>query len=199
MLRILLLMLITSGCAVAPFATDHTANPLGEGNKGMDLGFSPAPYLQFTYGLNDVADVGGGIEVQLGYSLYAYGKYNFYTQRNKGCSLSLLGGGGIGRSIINTQFLFAGPIGSYRYNKFEAFVHPRFNYLMYDRFNVGSGNSSTDGFSFDGGKFYYWQLSGGVQYYFSPRFALGLTGIIMPPAPGEPVYGAPGLSMLFRF
>lgn len=193
------IFLIFSSCAIAPFATDHSAAPLGKDNKAIDLGLSPAPYFQFAYGVNDDIDFGAGLELQLGYSLYAYGKYNLYTQRAKGFSLGLLGGAGLGRSVINTQFFFAGPIGSYRNNKFEVFVHPRYNYLRYDSFRVSGGNAATDGFDIDGGSFYYWQLAGGVQYYFQPTFALGITGVMMPPAPGEPVYGAPGISFLFRF
>ena len=193
------LSILLGGCAVAPFATDHSGTPLGKGNMGIDTGLSPAPYFQFADGITDKVDVAAGIELQLGYSIYGYGKWSLYQtpKRNRGFSLALIGGGGIGLSVINTKFIFAGPIGSYRYDKFEFFFHPRYNFLMYDSFS--SSDDKTNSFNLDGGSFDYILLALGAQYYFRPGFALGLTFVAAPPGPGEAVNAVPGVSFLFRF
>lgn len=209
------LALTLSGCAFAPFATEHTALPLGKDNNAIDTGLSPMPYVQYSRGVSSDVDVGAGLEVQFGYSIYGWGKYSFMRPSGKsvgkknpqkkkdllndqGWAFAAVGGGGIGMSVIDTKFLFAGPIGSYRAGQFEYYAHPRLNYLMYDSYSA-SDNNSTTGFDIEGGSFTYIQLSGGGQYFFTPRFALGLSGLSAPPAPGEPWRVSPGINLLFRF
>lgn len=192
-----LLLILLNGCAVAPFATDHSGATLGEGKNAIDTGFSPAPYFQYGRGISDKFDLAGGIEVQLGYSVFMYGKYNLYTKHTNGLSLSMLGGAGLGFSYISSKFIFTGPIASYRKNAFEIFLHPRYNVLMYDKFSLT--DDRVKGFDVDGGSFDYFLLAAGAQYYFTPSFALGLSVVARPPAPGDPIYVAPGISALLRF
>jgi hypothetical protein len=217
-LLLVLSVLVMCGCAVAPFATEHSALPLGEDQKALDLGLSPAPYAQMSFGVNPDLDVGGGIELQFGYSIYAWAKYSLMAPsvhrskskkgessvavvREDGFALAVVGGGGLGYSVLDTVFLYTGPIGSWRSGGFEFYVHPRLNYLMYEGFEVGDDgeNDATKGFDADGGSFTYVQISAGAQYFFVPEFALGLSGLMFPPAPDEPWRVVPGINLMFRF
>jgi len=209
-----------AGCAVAPFATEHSASPLGEGRNALDTGFSPAPYAQFSRGVTPEIDLGGGVEVQFGYSIYAWGKFNLLTPPpgapgkkivgrsrtestpGEGFSIAAVGGGGIGASVIDTMFVFLGPIASYRKDSLEFYLHPRLNYLQYEKFDATDDDGEdevTDGFKADGGSFTYVQISAGAQVFVSPQIGLGISGLMFPPAPGQGWDVAPGLNALFRF
>ena len=187
-----------TSCAVAPFATEHTAVPLGQGNNAIDFGLSPALYTQYSRGVTNQLDLGFGAEIQLGYSLFGWGKYSLLRQSKKQyVSVACVAGLGMGLSIINTTFVYLGPIISRRVNEHEFYIHPRFNHLRYGR--QSGAETSKDGFDIEGGSFNYLQLSAGYQYFFREGFAFGLSGLMFPPAPGGAWSIAPGLNFLTRF
>jgi hypothetical protein len=192
---------LTTSCAVAPFAVDHSASPLGEGLNAIDTGLSPAPYFQYAKGIQPNIDVGIGTEVQFGFSFYAWGKYSFlYPKKTNGWSVAGIGGAGLGFSIVNTQFLFAGPIASWRNGGFEFFVHPRYNFLVYDKFeSEANEEEGTSGFKVEGGNFSYVLFAGGFQYYFVPEFGMGLSVTAAPPSPEGRIETVPAVNLLFRF
>ncbi len=200
-LFIFAILVSNSSCAVAPFAVDHTASPLGEGLNAIDTGLSPAPYFQYSRGVDSNLDVGIGAEVQFGFSFYGWGKYSFlFPKKKNGWSVAGIGGAGLGFSLMNTQFLFAGPIASWRNGGFEVFVHPRYNFLMYDKLeSEANEEEKTSGFKIEGGSFSYILFAAGFQYYFVPEFGMGLSLTAAPPSPEGRIETVPAVNFLIRF
>jgi hypothetical protein len=204
--RFMFVFLISS-CAVAPFATDHSALPLGRGNNLIETGLSPAPYVQYMAGVTKDLDLGLGAELQLGYSLYVYGKYSIIKPKNEfgeGFAMAMIAGAGIGLSVIETQFLYVGPIVSYQVNDFEFYFHPRFNHLRYSEYDPNGNDDPNDeddldGFEIGGGSFNYVLLAAGGQYWVSERFAFGLGLVSLPPAPGDSFSTSPAVNFIFHF
>jgi hypothetical protein len=164
----------------------------------LDTGFSPAPYIQYARGVRSNLDLGVGAEIQLGYSLFGYAKYAFFSRPKNGWSLAGILGAGFGVSFLSTEYIFGGPLASYRAGKWEYYIHPRANWVHYSSYNGDKRRKSVE-LKTDGGNYSYFFVAGGFQYYFSPAFAFGLGGVVWPPSDSGDVMFWPSINFLFRF
>jgi hypothetical protein len=185
-------LLLLTGCALAPFSGQHTARTAGKGKNILASGFSPSPYVQYARGVDSNLDLGAGLELQFGYTLHTFAKYAF-QQKRQGFSLAGVAGAGLGFSILNTQFIHLGPTMSWRQKDLEFYLHPRINLLFWDSYNPT--DDSTDDFEIKGGSIVYYQTNTGFQYYFNPSFAAGLGFVLLTNFPGN----TPSTSLALNF
>lgn len=126
----LVLLMVISGCSLAPMNTVSTARSLGEDENNFKFSL-PVPGMQYERGIKKNWDVGAGLEYQLGPVFNLYTKYAFINHAEDGLSLAGLLGGGYGTSIGKSRSVYFGPVISYRFNWFEPFFVYRKNYVKW--------------------------------------------------------------------
>ncbi len=164
------LLTVFTGCAVAPLSNHTTARTLGKGNSSLDAGSTIGagrqpwiPTLKYSLGLNDNLDFGASYEV---ISIGLWGKYAFINRKDTGFSLAALGGAG----FSNTgEYLYLGPIFSYKTKHFEPFFISRFNYVRFEGYS--SDLTSIGELSFSNGTYRYLQNTVGNMFWFVDWFA----------------------------
>lgn len=128
---IIAILVLASGCAMAPMTTTTSGSSLGAGKKNLELALS-APGVSFDMGINNNWDLGAGVEYQgFGFVYHARTKYSIINQAN-GLSVAFLGGAGVGDDLGKAKSVYAGPIVSYRTTNWEYFASYRFNYVSWD-------------------------------------------------------------------
>lgn len=131
LLSIITLLVLASGCALAPMNTTTSASSLGAGKKNLELNLV-APGVSFDVGVAHNWDVGAAVEYQgFGFVYQARTKYSFINQ-DRGFSLASLAGLGVGDDLGKAKFVYAGPILSYRTANWEYFASYRFNFVRWD-------------------------------------------------------------------
>jgi hypothetical protein len=160
-----------AGCAVAPLSNHVTGRSLGKGNSSLDAGTTIGngrqpwlPTLKYAIGLNDNLDFGAVYEV---ISIGLWTKYAFINRKEQGFSLAGIGGAGLSGT---GEYLYTGPVFSYRFKHVEPYIVSRFNYVRYSGFT--SELSTIGELSFESGKYNYLQNSLGSMFWFADWFGL---------------------------
>lgn len=162
LLSIFAILVLASGCAMAPMNTSTSGSSLGAGKKNLELSFV-APGATFDMGINHDWDLGAGIEYQgFGFVYHVRTKYSVINQ-DRGLSFAFLGGGAVGDDLGKSKSVYAGPIVSFRTTNWEYFASYRFNYVHWDG-EINSADKSD--------MFHNLSLNDSVAYN---QFELGLT------------------------
>jgi hypothetical protein len=124
-------LLLASGCAVAPLSSHTSARTNGDGQSLLSAGTTIGvgntgwvPSVRYSLGLSDSFDLGFQYEVvEYGVS----GKYNFLGN-GEGFSLAGLAGTGLS---FDGFYAFVGPVVSWKIGIFEPYFVERLNYVDY--------------------------------------------------------------------
>lgn len=171
-LGLLLLTLLTTGCAMAPLSNHITARSTGKENSSLDLGTTIGnsrkpwlPTIKYTKGLGDNLDFGVQYEVV---SIGLWSKYSFINRPERGFSFGALIGGGLSGT---GYYGYLGPVVSYRFKRFEPYFISRFNHVRYEGTNV---LASIGEISFANGSYRYFQNTLGTMFWIFDWAALSL-------------------------
>lgn len=159
------LLLLSSGCAIAPFSTLQTGRSSGAGDMTLDVGAAMnfvIPAAKFQYGITENLDLGVQYE---SFNVGALLKYAFVNNPS-GWSFAAIGSYG---SISNGEYYYFGPILSYKSNIFEPFLSVRLNGVRYDG---STYDNSSIRITFSGGRIQYLQYSAGTAIWFSEKVGL---------------------------
>ncbi|MBT7768174.1 MAG: hypothetical protein HN730_13535, partial [Bdellovibrionales bacterium] len=181
-----------------------TARTLGDKNYEITTGLSPAPSFVLGRGFADNFDAGILIEKQFTPQLSLWGKYAFKNGADREFSFATYGGIFQAIDFTTTKGLFLAPIVSYQVGWFEIYLVPRYNYVHWDAGKLNSDKSDDsilDNVEWESESFSYYQLTLGVNFWFSQGFGLNLTGQYwyLPSTDAEMKEVIPGIELLWRF
>lgn len=198
-------ILFVNSCAMSPLTSPKSARTLGEGNNKIDVGLSPTPSITYGHGLKENLDVGGLVELQLGFVASVWGKYAFINNP-EGLAVSLYGGGFWGSSGTLSKGVFLGPVLSYKLDWFEAFSNIKYNSASWDAGALVSdkqneeGENALGGVNWDSGKMEYTQMVIGANFWFTEGFGLSVYGSQLYDSTPEFDQGLlPGVELMFHF
>lgn len=167
------ILLLSSGCAFAPFSHLSTARTVGKGVYNFSGGVigsasggisGGSPVLKVDYGVFDNLDVGIHYEmINTGMVL----KYAIYNKKEDGMSLAMTGGGG---SIGNGGYWNVGPIASYKIGFFEPYAAIKLTRVTKEHTNfsiIGFGTFQAPSNTFD---FFYFTI--GMMAWASDRVGI---------------------------
>ncbi len=184
---LLLTLLFTSGCTIAPLTEEHTASTLGTNNNEWSYNIGAPFHTSVAYkrGVNQKLDLGGLMELQpTGALLGLTGKYLLTSIDNKN-PFALSFGAGIGSS---TSYLYLGPIKSFKISpSYELSLNIRLNTFKWDISGVDEKDDATDyieeilnsSISAVNDTYFYTSLNISNTYWFNKKFGatLSLTGM----------------------
>ncbi len=168
-------LVIMSGCAVAPFNSPTTARSLGQGNSEINFGLSPALFISGSMGLLEHFDVGASVELQFGIVGSAFAKYSFIDNPDRS-SLALYAGIFAADAVANSKGFMIGPVYSYLSNSFEPYLGMYFNYVDFEKIDPNDNDIEDLNDVVDevvalnsGGSTYYLDTTVGFNYWISEK------------------------------
>lgn len=180
-IRVVLLFIslnILCACSIAPFNNANSGRSLGEGNQ--QLRFSAIPLgLAYEHGVTGNTDVSVAVEQQFAPVFSLSAKYSIINQPT-GSALALMAGGFYSDVYgdITAQGGFLGAAYSYRKNKAEFFLSPRYNQVYWEVADKYKGdNNSLWFYNFEDGKhdLGYGQINTGMNYWMDKSTAVNVS------------------------
>ncbi len=174
---LLLALLLTGSCALAPMMSHRSAQTIGKDKNRIQA--SPGiSVLGVSYerGLSENWDLGASLEQQLGFVTSVFSKYSL-VNNDQGTSVALSGGGFAGSSVAKSSGGYAGTLVSWKKDKFEMFLFPRLNHVNWHGANLTSDESDQVLVDFINSAsditINYVQVTLGFNFYSSNSFNMG--------------------------
>ncbi|EQC46964.1 putative lipoprotein [Bacteriovorax sp. BSW11_IV] len=195
----LLFLFFLASCALNPIYTPKSAQSVGKDQNQIDFGLSSAPYFVYQRGLSENFDLGGVVELQVFPVVSLFGKYSFINN-GKGFSLAGLAGVSKGFDVGDARGFYAGPLVSYKGTTFESYFGARYNYVDWDKLDLGSEDG--DDLFFDDvdlGHVQYIQGNLGATYWSSETFGVNIDFVYFYTLEVQSSSGNIGLNFLVKY
>jgi hypothetical protein len=167
---VILLVLLASGCVVAPLSSNFTARSLGARKIGLDAAvqrIGQAGFLTYKIAIGLSKDLDFGLQLD-GPSIGVFGKYSFVNNKEQGFSLAGVLGAGLASS---GAYAYGGPVLSYKSRIVEPYFVGRLNLVHYGV----SENTFGDLFGV-AGTYTYLQFTLGSIFWLTESIGLNVEG-----------------------